>query len=390
MRVGVLTSLFPLPTRPREGVFAERRWSGMAERGHAVRVVQPLPWTPPAPLERLLDPGRRELARAPREERRGPLAVARPRYLHLPGLPARNARAFARAGVAALMRGREAPEVVVCDYAWPAAAAVGALRARGLPVVVHGRGSDVLEVREHPQLAAGLALGLRAAGHWCAVSADLVEALDGLAGLRGRGQLTPNGVDGELFRPGARAAARQRLGLAPAPALVLVCGHLIDRKRPLVALEAFLAGASADARLAFVGRGPLEPHLRAAVREAGAADRVDLVGEQPPEALADWYRAADLLLLTSRREGRPNVVLEALASGLPVVATRAGGTSELLGDFPDHLCPVDDVPALSAAVARVLADPPGPDRCRAAVAPYTWPAALDALEAVLRAAVDRP
>ncbi|MHC4377380.1 MAG: glycosyltransferase, partial [Planctomycetota bacterium] len=159
MRIDVVTSLYPGPPRPREGIFAERRWQGMAGRGHRVRVVQPLPWVPP-----FVRSGPRADWRAyPERERRGAVEVLRPRYLHLPSRSVGNARRFAKAAQAQLAT----PDVVVGDYAWPAAALAPRLAREGVPCVIHGRGSDVLQVLEHAELARELRAGLLAAGHWC-------------------------------------------------------------------------------------------------------------------------------------------------------------------------------------------------------------------------------
>ena len=107
----------------------------------------------------------------------------------------------------------------------------------------------------------------------------------------------------------------------------------------------------------------------------------------PPEELAAWYAAADVLLLTSRREGRPNVVLEALASGRPVVATAAGGTSELLRGLEERVLVRSREPeAIGAALARALRDPLPSETLRRAAEPYSWERGLDALEACLEAA----
>jgi glycosyltransferase involved in cell wall biosynthesis len=280
--------------------------------------------------------------------------------------------------------------VVVLDYAWPAAAAAARLRARGLACVVGGRGSDVLEVVGEAGLADELAAALRAAGHWCAVSQDLLAVLDRLGGRGGQGVLVANGIDHALFHPRDRAATRRALGLelADDQRLVLVCGHLIERKDPLLALETFARGGGPRDRLVFLGRGPLVPALEAAIFARGLGQRVELRGEVPPESLALWYGAADALLLTSRREGRPNVVLEALASGRPVLATEAGGTAEVLGELaPRMLARTRDPGALGVALERLLAEPAHPQDCAAAVAHLTWDASLDALERCLAAAV---
>ena len=364
MRIAILTSLYPSTSLPFEGVFAERRWLGMAARGHAIRVVQPTPTAPLGVVGSSVGPllGRpqwRDVARKPERELRGGIEIERPRYLHVPGLSLRNARAFARRGVrAVLAQGR--PDAVVCDYAWPAAAAAPILADSGVPVLISGRGSDVLQVAGVPALAAELSRGLRAAGHWIGVSCDLVQAMDRLGQAPGRGVLVPNGVDLELFRIQDRGRAREQLGLEVDQPLVLVVGHLIERKHPSLALGAFLRGAPANAALAFVGRGPLEGRVRGLARDAGQSARVLFVGELEPPQLAHWYAACDALLLTSSREGRPNVVLEALASGRAVVATDAGGTAELLAGLPDAVAADRDPAAIGARLARALAQPTAP------------------------------
>jgi len=396
MRVEVLTSLYPSAPRPVEGLFAERRWTGMRARGHAVHVTQPLPlsgrWLPRARW--------RALAALPARELRAGIEVLRPRYLHLPGLARRNARAFARAGLAALARGPR-PDVVVLDYAWPAGAAAPLLARQRLPCVVSGRGSDVLQVAGEAGLAAELTRALQAAGHWCGVSNDLVATLDRLGGRPGQGVLVPNGVDLELFRPRPRAEARAALGLAlPEGArLVLVVGHWIERKDPLLALEVFARATSARApgtgtpggeRLVFLGRGPLEGALRRAIATdpRGLASRVELRDEVAPDELALWYAACDLLLLTSRREGRPNVLLEALACGRPVLATEAGGTSEVLGPWRERLASSTREPeSLARQLATLLEESFDPQALRASVQALRWEASFEALEACLRAAI---
>jgi len=385
MRISVLTSLYPSPPRPLEGVFAERRWQGMSARGHEVSVTNPVPLAP-GPLSF----GRwEEIHRMPAYEDRGGVPVARPRYFHLPRRPRGNARRFARVGTHHV-RGGE-PDVCVIDYAWPAAAAAPKLAGLGIPCVINGRGSDVLQVAGEAGLGDDLARYLRAAGHWCAVSEDLVRTMDRLAGGAGHGTLVPNGVDMELFRPMNRDAARDALGLPRGVPLVLVVGHLIERKDPLFALRVFEAGAPPEAICVFVGRGPLRAALQARARGNGLGSRVRLAGEVEPGGLARWYAAADALLLTSHREGRPNVVIEALASGRPVLATDVGGTGELLEAWSEPMLAADhDVARMGAMLGELLAGPPAPDELRRSVLNLSWEASMQALEGVLRQAVGSP
>jgi glycosyltransferase involved in cell wall biosynthesis len=134
----------------------------------------------------------------------------------------------------------------------------------------------------------------------------------------------------------------------------------------------------------FVGRGALQAAVESRARELQLGQRVLLAGEAAPDSLALWYGASDLLLLTSKREGRPNVVLEALSSGLPVLATDAGGTRELLRDIPGALLERRDTDAIAARVVTALRSPPDRELLRAQALSFGWEVGLDALDALLR------
>lgn len=385
MRIIVLTSLYPSAECPREGIFAERRWLSMRDRGHEVEVLQPVPYCPPG-----ISGPRSRFRRIADRERRSGIQVTRPRYLHIPGAAIGNARRFARAGsraAAAL-----APELVVCDYAWPAAAACARLKNSGASVVVSARGSDVLIASSSKRLRRVFAENLQAADGWCGVAQHLVDALDQLAEASGRGWLTPNGVDTELFQLGDRGEARIDLKIPTDGPLLLNVGHLIPRKDPLLALEAFrfVRSRHPQARLVYVGEGELRPELESKIDSSGLAGQVGLVGDVAPEQLAKWFAAADLLLLCSSFEGRPNVVLEALASGRPVVATAARGTSELLEPVrPEFVVDSRRPEVIGDRVLDVMENRPESRTLRDLVADEDWDSAARRLERCLDAACAR-
>lgn len=389
MRIDVLTSLYPSPKAPFEGIFAARKWEGMAARGHEVRIVAPLPWAPRA-LAIFMSPERARIATAPAVETRSGIEVVRPRFLHVPKAGAKNAERYASAGLKEILTRRiegsgRVADACVLDYAWPAAAAAPRLAEARVPCVVNGRGSDVLQVRDVPELREPLAHGLRAASALTAVSQDLLDAMLELRGSAGDAPavLTPNGVDSVHFCPGDRAEARAKVGESPEGKVILVVGHLIERKDPLLALRAFLALDRPDVRLVFVGRGPMEDALTKAIQASEATARVHLLGERPPEELVHWYRAADVMLLTSSREGRPNVVLEALSTGCAVLATDAGGTSEVIPDHDRMLARTRLPEDIAAKLASLLDQPPAADTLRVSIEPLSWASSLEALESLL-------
>jgi glycosyltransferase involved in cell wall biosynthesis len=128
---------------------------------------------------------------------------------------------------------------------------------------------------------------------------------------------------------GDRAAARQALGIAADAELVLYVGRLVAEKglRELFAAIRQLAAQRPRLQLALVGSGPMQAELGAL---AAAAGNVRLAGSLAPGAVAQWMLAADLVTLPSYSEGHPNVLVEALACGRPVVATDVGGIPEVV------------------------------------------------------------
>ena len=360
----------------------------MARRDHDVKIIQPLPHTPPAPFDLILGRDRALASRAPRKEKNTDFEVYRPSYLHIPRKPVSNALRFGKVAARHIHKMEPRPDVVVCDYAWPAARAIEFL-CKDIPVVIHGRGSDVTQIPRYPFLRRKLQECLVSSGNWCGVSQNIVDRLNELGNSPNRGMLTPNGVDMSIFHPGSQAAARHALEIFHDRPIVLVVGHLIGRKRPLLALESFLEGAPKDAQLVFIGQGRLKNKLQHTILNNRLQRRVFILNEMDQEQLALWYRAASVFLITSSREGRPNVVLEALASGVPVVATKTLGSAEILQTMPDFLAPIGDPCAIGRCLSLALKSPLTPKTWAEQVTHLTWKNACTKLECVLQTAIDR-
>lgn len=169
-----------------------------------------------------------------------------------------------------------------------------------------------------------------------------------------------NAIDaGAATRTLDRTEAKRRLGVVPGRFLIAAAGRLSDEKGfdRLIAAVGRLVAAGIDAELVIAGEGDrLEP-LRRLAAESGLADRVRLLGFVAD--LSTLYQAADAFALSSLREGLPNVLLEAMAYGAPVVSTRVAGTVRLIADGADGLLVEPDDPAALAAALRRLHDDPG-------------------------------
>ena len=158
-----------------------------------------------------------------------------------------------------------------------------------------------------------------------------MEKLANLGAARDKLKVFRNGVDLERFQALPRDLARQRIGIADKPGahLILSVGNLIELKGHHLAIEA-LQKLPEETRLAIIGKGSERPRLAALAHQLGVADRVHFAGVIQPDELKWWYSAADTLVLCSSREGWPNVILEAMACGTPVIATNVGGVREML------------------------------------------------------------
>ncbi len=223
------------------------------------------------------------------------------------------------------------------------------------PVALIAQGSDVHHYLHQPVRRR---LILQAAGKAAVVftrSASLGKMLASAGADSGRVHPLHNGVDTECFRWRDQRGAREEMGVDEQTRLVLFVGNLLPVKDPHLLLEAFDCLRRNDRaggwQLALAGKGPLRLDLEGKVRALGLASCVKFLGPLPAREIARWMNAADVLCLTSHNEGLPNVVLEAQASGLPVVATDVGGIAEVIdADWKGTLCKSRDPNHLALAL----------------------------------------
>jgi glycosyltransferase involved in cell wall biosynthesis len=171
------------------------------------------------------------------------------------------------------------------------------------------------------------------------------------------GHVVPNGIDADLFRPRPRSEVRSKLGL-DGGALFICAGRLNYQKGMHYALSA-LARLAPGSKLVIVGEGEERERLEGLARSLGLNDDVLFVGGQPREMVAKYLAAADVFLFpTERAESFGIVLAEAMASGLPVVASETGALREVIGrpGVSGLLVPPGDVDALADRMRTLLAD----------------------------------
>ncbi|TCV97615.1 glycosyltransferase involved in cell wall biosynthesis [Luteibacter rhizovicinus] len=375
MKILVLTNLFPTPWDPLRGAFNRQQFALLGQR-HEVDVLTAVDFR-----ERMAG-------------RRGDVDVPGLRTGHFVFVyPPRIGRSLhALCWFASLMwqHGRRLRaghyDALLVSWAYPDGAAAGWVARRlGIPYVVKVHGSDLNVQAEHALRRVQIRSALRGAGAVVAVSRALGEKAIALGCSPDRVHVVYNGIDNALFSPGSRSDARERVGLPASVPVVLYVGNLKASKGCIDLINAFPAvlAIHPDARLVFVGAGPCRDALLARAGALGCTANVELRGAFPHHALGDWFRAATVLCLPSHNEGVPNVVLEAMACGTPVVATRVGGIPEVVPDYAGTLVPVNDVAALGHALNEALGHRFDYPRIAAHASMFRWDDNVDALERIL-------
>lgn len=368
MRVLSLTHLYPRFEGDNLGVYIRQMYDRLAVR-HTIRVLCP---RAPRMEARPAAPGGVEVTPFPYGLPRawstfgygggltGEQKLSRTSLLLAP--------LYSAAAVERVWRDRRGFDVLHAHFLVPNGA-LAAMATGGRPLAISLHGSDVyLAERFAPARAAAL-VALEKAAAIIPCSEDLGRRVIALGAHPSKVHVIPYGVDAAVFSNGSRehgrATIRARLGAGTRP-LVLFVGNLLPKKGVtfLVAAAADVRRAHPDALFAIVGDGALRGALEAQAAGLGlGADSVRFVGALPWAEIPSWHAAADVFVVpsvvdsTGNVDGLPNVVLEAMASGLPVVATNVGGLPMVVRPRETGLLvPPENAPALAEALSTLLAD----------------------------------
>lgn len=351
LKIFVVAPSFPATGDAVTGVYNFRRASALSEHAD-VEVFRLRPRTFPWPGR-----PRRAVVELPGETTR-PLPVTHVRYPSVPVVARPWTAQLAQSTLGRLFR-RARPDVVLSFWLYPEGlAATRAAHALGCPAVAVAIGSD-LRLAHSGAARRRVRTALREADQVITVSDELRARALGLGVDPGRVTTVRNGCNADVFRPCSREEARRALGVPSDVELVVFVGRLVALKglRELMAATRALSPRRRTLRVALLGEGPLRSELQRSVREAGLSSVVSFAGARSSREVARWLAASNLLCLPSYSEGCPNVVLEALASGRPVVASDVGGVPELVDASCAVLAPPRDATKLADALVTALGRP---------------------------------
>lgn len=197
--------------------------------------------------------------------------------------------------------------------------------------------------------------------------------------LKERVAYVKNTFDDEIFYPlsrqekdAKRRELAQKLGLAESTRFILFAGRLHPQKDPLLLVRSFAALQEPDVHLLIAGDGELVSNVRSEIAWLCQSKRVTMLGSLPGEEIAKLHRLSNVCILTSKYEGLPLVVLEALASGTPIVTTKCGETSNFLTPESGIVCSQSTVQVIASALTEVLKYPENflPENCVKVASPY--------------------
>jgi glycosyltransferase involved in cell wall biosynthesis len=371
LRVLVFTSLFPSPGWPTQWVYHVNAVKALSEFCD-VRVVAPIAWQRrlrylPALLGKFaytMDGG---------------IPVYHPTVLGVPGVHRLHGTTMylsVRSFIRRLRREWEF-DAILGIWAYPDTYVAGHLaRDSACPLVANVIGSDINELPNKPHMRPRVKAALDAAYRVIALSRAMQQRVVELGVASEKVLVQYNGVDGERFRLDSKGDSRRQLGYMGASPLICYVGNLQPEKGPDILINGFKVLTekmrARRAELVVLGDGPLMRPLESLVREFGLDGRVRLLGRRPNAEVAVWVSAADVLCLPSLREGCPNVVLEALASGRPVVASNVGGVPELLDQDNGLLVPPGQPQLLGEALAAAVSRDWCPEHLRSTVPCLSW------------------
>ena len=360
----MVTSSYPRFPGDSVGTFMEPIATSIANRGHIVHVVAP--WHPLVarqPVENGVHFHFYKYAPVPSLNvfgyAEGMRADVRVRRTALAATPLALA-----AGWRAAWKVAHKHQATIMHGHWVVPGGVtAALAARGIPLVISLHGSDVYVAERLAPARVAARMAFRRAAFVTACSEDLASRAIALGAPRERTEVVPYGVDATRFQPSATARSefRRHAKVANNVPLVAAAGRLVSKKGFEYLIDAM---AHVDqAVLALAGDGTLSDELRARAARAGVAERVIFLGNRSQDEVSTLFAAADVIATPSVRDesgnvdGLPNVVMEALASGTPLVTTAAGGIGSVVTSGETALVvPEKDAEALAAALRQVVAD----------------------------------
>ena len=379
----VVTTLYPNSIQFRHGVFVETRIKHIDKSNNVnINVIAPVPWFP---FKSRFFPEYSKFVDIPAHEFWHGINVYHPRYLIIPKIgmlitPLFLAICILRE-IQSLHKKDFIFDVIDAHYYYPDGVAAAIVsKIIKTPLMITARGTDINLISDFLVPRKMMVWASKVAKFNLAVCEALRQRMIEIGFVENSTRVFRNGVDLNLFHPLAmNGVGRQRN--TQSKRLISV-GYLIERKGHHLIIEAMASLPGYE--LVIVGDGEWREKLELLAKKHGVEERVRFIGEVPQEQLPELYGGADALILASSREGWANVLLEAMACGTPVVATRIWGTPEVVQTSEAGvLCNERSVQGIIEAVERLFANYPDREKTRQYAEKFSWQETTEGLLALI-------
>lgn len=382
MNLVTISTLYPNKNDPKHGIFVHTRLRHLLHSYPEITatVIAPVPWFP---FSSKMFGEYAKYAHVPAKENIDGITILHPKYLVIPKIgmyitPFFLARSIKRVFKTLLIN--QHIDIIDGHYFFPDGVAIEKVAAQfNIPFTCTARGTDINLIPTFPKARKMLQSVFTNAAHMMSVCQALKDEMVGLGVDEKRVSVMRNGVDLSLFNPSdndEQYALKQALGLST-PHLIVSVGWLIERKGHHLIIEALQELPTVT--LAIAGSGPDLESLKKLARQLGVDERVQFLGALSQPELNSWFRCADLSVLASSREGWANVLLESMASGTPVVATKVWGTPEVVRSRAAGVLVERTPSAIAQGVTNLLSNKPSRDDTRRYAEQFSWNETCDGL-----------
>lgn len=330
MKALVVTNVFPNSQQPNYGIFIKQRIKEMSQFCE-IKVVAPTPYFPPIKISKKWY----LFSKIPAREIYEDIKLFHPRWFVFPKIGTNISGVsffFSIIGVIKKIQREFDFDLIDAHCIYPdGVGAVLAAKFLKKPIVLSARGTDINLYTQYPLVRKQIIATLNNADKIIAVSEALKNKINELGIDNSKIITIPNGIDTYRFRPLSKIEARKKLNLPFEKKIILSIGNLIEGKgfhHIINALDKIKK--KEDILLVIIGEGEYRKKIERLIKVLEISPYIKLVGAKPHEEIPWWYNAADIFCLYSQREGCPNVLLESLACGLPIIATDVGGIREII------------------------------------------------------------
>ena len=377
MKLLTITTLYPNANDPKHGIFVENRLRQLRQHYPDVEctVIAPVPWFP---FEHPVFGQYSQYASVPKVEQRHGITVYHPRYAVIPKigmqLTPHTLQRCLYGQIRTLQKEGLTFDLIDGHYFFPDGVAIANVAKQfNLPFTVTARGTDINLIPQYARPLRQIQHVLQHSNHNLAVCEALRQEMIMHGANPSKTTTARNGVDLDLFHfadEQRKSVIREKLGLPRQGPIFISVGLLVERKGHHLIIEAMRSHP--DAHLLIAGTGPKKNHLKQLANERHVSKQVTFLGALSQPELADYFRACDLSILASNREGWANVLLESMACGTPVVATNIWGTPEVVKIPAAGQLVERDSQSIANGIAQLLADLPSRQATRDYAEQFSW------------------